>query len=348
MAKLLKNNLVTILILAVVGFIAFNAMGQSEETSPNVVPLLVKELGSLQENKTELETKLKAEEKLLSNLKSINSELGAASYPTRIEDSLETLMGLEPSSDAMQKAENTITAFHDPFFDVLMGEGHSPDEPEWKIYNQVEKVITSHEDALLSAAFSTSSDLELVNSSQDKKEIYSEFVGRLREDLSETEFNKVKKDCQDVVTDTLQDVGMRQTNAKKQLTALAKDTDKLSSQLKVSETKQVKKQNLDESLFKWGLPVIICFILALTLINAIPRILAIFKNQPEMVNEHAEHNVLNTVTVFLLIITVLILGIRGQIDNASLSTLLAGISGYVLGNVRRSKEESEDRETKLP
>jgi hypothetical protein len=348
MTKLLKNNLVLILMLAVGGLITFNVMGQIDETNPNVVPLLVKELASLQENKTELMKKLKDEEKLISSLKSVNDELGAASYPTRIEDSLKTLLSLDPSPEAMQKAENTITAFHDPFFDLLIEEGSAPDELEWKIYNQVEKIVANHEDALLSAAFSTNSDLELVNSSQDKKEVYSEFVGRLREDLSETEFNKVKKDCQTVVTDALQDVGMKQANAKKELSALTKDTDKLSSQLRVSETKQVKKQNLDESLFNVGLPVIICFILALTLINAIPRILAIFKNQPEMVNEHAEHNVLNTVTVFLLIITVLILGIRGQIDNASLSTLLAGISGYVLGNVKRSKEDSEERATRTP
>ena len=347
MKKLTKNHLIPLLFMGAAIILTFRAMGQTEETTPDMLPFMLKELNMLHENKGELEEEIKSQKEFIADLKEARDRLDALTYPQRVNDSMETLMELEPSPEAVMKAEDMIRAFHDPFFDLLMDEGPGADDPAWKVRSSVENILASHEDSLISAAFSVQSDLELVNSKQDQQEIYDEFMSRLREELSSSEFDELKKRCSAVVNDAIEDASKDQANAKKDLTELTKETDALSSQLKVSEKKQEKKQALDESLFKWGLPVIICFILALTLINAIPRILAIFKNQPEMVNEHAEHNVLNTVTVFLLIISILILGIRGQIDGASLGTLLGGISGYVLGNVKR-RNEDQDRATRTP
>lgn len=339
MKSLRQIGWLAILMFALGALFIFGVRGQSEE-APNMVPFMLKELKSLSEQEGELQTKIDQREEDLDTLKALRGRLDALSYPDDVQSSLDALVGQPPSSDALLRAEDIGRSFHDPFLELLVSSPSTGiDSALSKVYSDVEAEVLQHEDSVLSPIFAVRSDVELIKNAQDKTKIYQEFLERLSADLSESEFIDLRKKCTAVIDTAMQAIGRDQANGKKDLAQLSNEVKELGSSLQVSQEKQEQKQDLDESLFRWGLPVIIGFILALTLINALPRLLAIWKNKPEMVSEDSEHTLLNMVTVFLLIISVLILGIRGQIDNASLSTLLAGISGYVLGNVKRKREE---------
>ena len=317
--------------------------GQTEET-PNMVPYMLKELNSLSEQEEELQGEIEQLENDLETLKSVRSDIDGLSYNGGIQDGLNALSTQNPSVEAIAKAEDLVRSFHDYFLGAIPST--SVNGRLGSVYQDVESTVLSHEDDVVSPLFSVRADLELVKSPQDKAKIYQDALSRVSKKLSAEAFANLKKKCKGIVDSSIQEISREQANDRKDLTGLSREVKKLSNSLQVSQKKQEKKQELDESLFKWGLPVIIAFILALTLINILPRILAIITKNPTLAHEESEHEVLHTVTVFLLIISILILGIRGQIDNASLSTLLAGISGYVLGG--QMKKRQEEAETRIP
>ena len=347
--KLNKFTWMAILGFALVGLYVTFVQGQSEAPAPNMVPYMLKELSSLTEQKKDLEEKIASKEEDLAALKGLRGRLDALTYPDSIKTSLETLSSQPASEDALMRVEDIARSFHDPFLNLLVsspsaniGSGLSD------VYLEVEGKVLAHEDDVMGPIFAVRSDVALVKNPQDKAKIYQDFLARVTKSLSAETFGSLKKKCLDITDTAIQGSSRAHANDKKELTQLTKQVNELGNSLQVSQQKQEKKQDLDEALFRWGLPVIIIFILLLTVINIIPRVVAIITKNNELAHEDNENEVLHTVTVFLLIISVLILGIRGQIDNASLSTLLAGISGYVLGGQMKKRQQDAAMGSRTP
>ena len=315
--------------------------GQTDEASPNMVPYMLKELNSLSEREGDLQERIDQLNEDIDTLKGLRGRLEALPYPTDVLERLKLLSEQPPTSESIGSAEDIVRSFHDPFLEILVSApSTSVGSKSSAIYMDVESVVLAHEDDIIAPLFAMRSDIGLVKSPQDKAKLYQEAIVKLSKKLSSDKFSELKKKCVGIVDEKLQKMSRDQANDQKEMATLSKEIKKLGDSLQVSQQKQEKKQNLDEALFRWGLPVIIAFILLLTVINIIPRIVAMLIKNKDFAHEDNENEVLHTVTVFLLIISILILGIRGQIDNASLSTLLAGISGYVLGGqLKRRKEE---------
>lgn len=118
---------------------------------------------------------------------------------------------------------------------------------------------------------------------------------------------------------------------------VSKDLNAVKSKLAVNQ----KEQTLNEIIFRYGLPIIIAFILILTALNMAPRMLAILMKRDDLGDHDNESEMLYTITVFLVIISILVLGSRGIVKGDSLSTILAAIVSFVLGSM--SKEKAKKR-----
>jgi len=103
-----------------------------------------------------------------------------------------------------------------------------------------------------------------------------------------------------------------------------------------------QKSNTSETIFKWGFPVFILFILALYIVP-----LLFFKTRKQTMEQekgadvelynaiYSSGLVTEIITVFLLTSTILLLGLTDKIEGQILGTLIGGISGYVLGKTFR-------------
>ncbi len=108
------------------------------------------------------------------------------------------------------------------------------------------------------------------------------------------------------------------------------------------------KIDTTETIFKWGFPVFISFILILYLVP-----LLFFKNRKTHDKEDKDGDVViytsiystglitEIITIFLLTSTILLLGLTDKINSEILGTLIGGISGYVLGkSFKNTKTEN--------
>lgn len=127
----------------------------------------------------------------------------------------------------------------------------------------------------------------------------------------------------------------------------------LQSKLKAMQQRQSQLQDsieegqsqIDKKIIQWGLPA---FGLVLLAIFAIPKLYRDKELQAEIFSSGI---VLDMFTVFLLTITILLLGLGRKLTENVLGTLLGGIAGYVLGrstagratrvNSRTDKEHGE-------
>lgn len=92
---------------------------------------------------------------------------------------------------------------------------------------------------------------------------------------------------------------------------------------------------ISNSLIDWTIPLLAVSVIALL---AIPALYNLEVQKIVLSNGI----ILEVFTVFLLITTVLLLGIADRIQSEALGTLLGGISGYVLGrSVQRSKSDEQ-------
>lgn len=109
---------------------------------------------------------------------------------------------------------------------------------------------------------------------------------------------------------------------------------KLEQSLRQLSARQTKKIDITESAVKYTVPIVG---LLLLLILLAPRVYepgsqrAIFQNGL----------LLELMTVYLLIATILLLGLSEKIDKNSLGTLLGGISGYVLGRTIQAHKKRD-------
>ena len=124
----------------------------------------------------------------------------------------------------------------------------------------------------------------------------------------------------------------------------------------IAQSEIESKADYDNSIFRWGFPVFILFILLLYLLPLWfvyrkqtdgDKLLSLYKSI------YGSGLLLEIITVFLLTSTILLLGITDKLSPEILGTLIGGISGYVLGRsfngLKGNKKESgagED-ETKI-
>jgi hypothetical protein len=95
---------------------------------------------------------------------------------------------------------------------------------------------------------------------------------------------------------------------------------------------------ISKSLIDWTIPLLALSVVAML---AIPRFYSSDVQQLVLSNGI----ILEVFTVFLLITTVLLLGIADRIQSEALGTLLGGISGYVLGrSALRTKADAENNQ----
>ncbi|MTI29542.1 hypothetical protein [Xanthovirga aplysinae] len=139
--------------------------------------------------------------------------------------------------------------------------------------------------------------------------------------------------------------------------ALEKQEDKLSKQVaqleadifqasrKRFELHNVLKKEHDKTIFQWGFPVFIAFILTIFLFP----LWFYFKKQESGSDAfeqlykliYGSGLITEIVTVFLLTSTILLLGITEKLESEILGTLIGGISGYVLGRSLNAKKKEE-------
>lgn len=93
--------------------------------------------------------------------------------------------------------------------------------------------------------------------------------------------------------------------------------------------------NLSEKITESTIPIVGILLLALLL-------------APRLYKEHIQAEILSSkltlelITVYILVTTILILGLANRIENEVLGTLLGGISGYVLGRSLSGKNQNKD------
>ncbi|RDC62881.1 hypothetical protein [Adhaeribacter pallidiroseus] len=108
-----------------------------------------------------------------------------------------------------------------------------------------------------------------------------------------------------------------------------------------------KKAETDETIFKWGFPVFIIFIL---LIYLIPLLLFKYRNVQQSDSTSGDVTIYSAIygaglvteiiTVFLLTSTILLLGLTDKLNSEILGTLIGGISGFVLGRAVQKKSST--------
>jgi len=96
-------------------------------------------------------------------------------------------------------------------------------------------------------------------------------------------------------------------------------------QRRLQEAVEEGQSQIDKKIIQWGLPA---FGLLLLGILAIPKL---YKDKELQATIFSSGIVLDMFTVFLLTITILLLGLGHRLSENVLGTLLGGISGYVLG-----------------
>ena len=153
------------------------------------------------------------------------------------------------------------------------------------------------------------------------------------EELGQLEEELIKATEEDGIAD--------KTDVAEKVTKVSKDLNAVKSKLEVNQKVAAKEQTLNETIFKYGLPIIIAFILILTALGMAPRMLAILMKRDDLGDHDNESEMLYTITVFLVIISILVLGSRGIVKGDSLSTILAAIVSFVLGSM--SKEKAKKR-----
>jgi hypothetical protein len=128
---------------------------------------------------------------------------------------------------------------------------------------------------------------------------------------------------------------------------VARQEARLSSlRAKVSAMREQQKQlqdaieesqsQIDKKIIQWGLPA---FGLLLLGILAIPKL---YKNEELQAKIFSSGIVLDMFTVFLLTISILLLGLGRKLSENVLGTLLGGIAGYVLGRSNSRQTSSSE------
>lgn len=114
------------------------------------------------------------------------------------------------------------------------------------------------------------------------------------------------------------------------LTALRQKLESLREKQKnLAEAIEEGQSQVDKKIIQWGLPVLGLLLLG---ILAIP---IIYKEKDLQSVIFSSGIVLDMFTVFLLTVTILLLGLGHRLSENVLGTLLGGISGYVLGRSNR-------------
>jgi predicted nucleic acid-binding Zn-ribbon protein len=156
------------------------------------------------------------------------------------------------------------------------------------------------------------------------------YKGKLRTDFTKEIFDSNVKGLLTAINEPYDRLKKEIGDLDNQISSLLKERASLQAQW------NDKQKNFDKTIFQWGFPVFILFILALYLIP-----LVIYRHPKE--TEHASLTLdlfklvygsgLTTeiITVFLLTSTILVLGITDKLNPDILGTLIGGISGYVLG-----------------
>jgi hypothetical protein len=153
---------------------------------------------------------------------------------------------------------------------------------------------------------------------------------------------KCASDIESALRSAAQNVG--DNSLKDAIKALSDRKSKLGTELTLVEqalrqiqARQTKKIDITESAVKYTVPLVGLLML---LILLAPRVYpgaaqrAIFQNGL----------LLELLTVYLLIATILLLGLSEKLDKNSLGTLLGGISGYVLGRAMQSRSRKDHAE----
>ncbi|WP_139826242.1 hypothetical protein [Derxia lacustris] len=97
------------------------------------------------------------------------------------------------------------------------------------------------------------------------------------------------------------------------------------SQKELNETIEEGQSQIDKKIIQWGLPVLGLLLIGILVIPVL------YKDKELQAAIFASGIVLDVFTVFLLTVTILLLGLGHRLSENVLGTLLGGISGYVLG-----------------
>lgn len=166
-------------------------------------------------------------------------------------------------------------------------------------------------------------------------------VSKLKETFSVENITKRKNEIQ-------QSVSVFKAQMKTKIDKIDEDLKKLNSEKYSLLDKLENKIDTTETIFKWGFPVFIVFILILYLIP-----LLLFKNRSPVEKEkdgelviyssiYGTGLIVEIITIFLLTSTILLLGLTDKISSEILGTLIGGISGYVLGKSFKGRAKENE------
>lgn len=173
-----------------------------------------------------------------------------------------------------------------------------------------------------------------------RKDAWRAYKVKLRTEFSKEVFDNNLKSLSAAVNEPYERLKKEIGDLDSQMSSLLKERASLQAQW------NDKQKNFDKTIFQWGFPVFILFILALYLIPLI-----IYRRTKEAESAGLALDLFKLVygsgltteiiTVFLLTSTILVLGITDKLNPDILGTLIGGISGYVLGRSFKSSNERQ-------
>jgi hypothetical protein len=327
-------------------YLVVHATGTGAQTAPDTSRYMVNQLLDLEQQKRDLDVEIKKLTETSSELSGIKTRLDGLAYPKAASNAVIKVkehLKDKTAEETIVAMDAAITRFHDPFFELFNGNLPEMDEEVGDVqvvYNEMERTLTARETNMKDALWELQAAVGAMKSEQEKKRVLNDFAEGLYADLSQEQFKKLRGNLTQILDVATGKNKKVLTAAEKRHADVTNEINDLRSSLEASRETEEKKQDLDEILFKFGLPSMIVLIIVLHLVNELPTIVAIIAKNKEMVPKQEKTEVLNIITVLLLIISILVLGARGQIEGSTLGTLFGSIAGYVLGSLSKSKRQA--------
>lgn len=270
------------------------------------------EISEKKDAKKALKSTQSSLEQLGSSTGMLASEIGSADFEKDVKtaiDGLARVMNSEKVYDAVKLLWRPVSSFSERIYQF------SPQEKNMELQSTILTIQDKIEKyrLLITSAADMADKNDIANAlSIDKlKELHGSIQGIIN----------------DAQAKTTEEIEQLDTDIRHLMTLRSKLQGKLDT-----------KSDATQTIFQWGFPAFIVFILGLYLF---PLIIHKNKRHPEKDAASEETKMYSSIygtglvteiiTVFLLTSTILLLGLTDKLNSEILGTLIGGISGYVLG-----------------
>lgn len=197
----------------------------------------------------------------------------------------------------------------------------------------------TYRESVLRSLLSEVDSVEIKEISLPTSPASSQSLKALIEEVSKSEvFDRLKQDVIQAIQSVTAAQQVRQKDIEKAIADLEKTVNELAVAASQGQVGLDQKQLEINQIFAYTITPAFVFVVAIVFL--------IFRVLPQVTqNEMVRHGILvEVITVFLLVPTVLILGVASVLKSDTIGALLGGIAGYVLG---RSLQQSKPQAVEL-